>query len=254
MRGRSPNSEAPSSGTVMPSSIGRMLAKCCSASTSVGAMNAPWWPPSTAVSSAAIATTVLPAPTSPCSNRCMGIGRARSLVISAITLVWSPVSSKGSAAEEPWHERAGGDVLDAHARGLDHALAQHQRQLDPQQLVEHEAAARLLRLSHRLGHVHATERRRAVDEVVPVEHPGGQRLDELSRASQRLGDPAAEIPRVQAQLVGLRVERRDLQTILLVEEVDLRVGQLLLAPVVRDLAEEQRLGCPPGTGGPATAG
>ena len=34
-----------------------------------------------------MATTVLPAPTSPWSSRCIGIGRARSAVISAITLV-----------------------------------------------------------------------------------------------------------------------------------------------------------------------
>ena len=172
----------------------------------------------------------------------MGIGRARSAVISAITLVWSPVSAKGRSPRNRGTSEPEVTCSMPMARRLDHPLAQHQGQLDPQQLVEHEAAAGLLGLAHRLGDVDAMERGRAVDEVVPVEHPGRQRLDELARAPQRLGDPAAEVPRVEAQLVGLRVERRDLQAILLVEEVDLRVGQLLLAPVVGDLAEEQRLG------------
>ena len=105
--GRSPNSDAPSSGTVMPSSSGRMLAKCCSASTSVGAMNAPWCPPCTAVSSAATATTVLPAPTSPWSRRCIGIGPGQvggdlgdHLRLVAGELERQPI-------EEPRHQRAG---------------------------------------------------------------------------------------------------------------------------------------------------
>ena len=42
-RGRSPNRLA-GSGTVTPSSRRRTPAACCSASTSVGAINAPWWP------------------------------------------------------------------------------------------------------------------------------------------------------------------------------------------------------------------
>ena len=52
------------------------------------------------------ATTVLPDPTSPCSSRCIGAGRARSAVISAMARVWSPVSGNGSAGVERGHERA----------------------------------------------------------------------------------------------------------------------------------------------------
>ena len=240
--GRSPNSDAPSSGTVMPSSIGRMLARCCSASTSVGAMKAPWWPPCTAVSSAATATTVLPAPDVALQQP---VHRDRTSEVGGdlgdhLGLVAREL--EGERAEEPRHQGARRVVLDALAGGLDHALAQHEGELDPQQLVEHEPAAGLLGLAHRLGDVDAAERRGAIDEVVAVEHPSRHRLDELTGAAQRLGHPAAEVLRVEAQLVGLRVDRGDLQAVVLVEEVDLRVGHLLLAPVLGDLAEEQRLG------------
>ena len=54
------------------------VAKCCSASSSVGAMNAAWQPFSIATSAANSATMVLPLPTSPCTRRCIGCGRARS--------------------------------------------------------------------------------------------------------------------------------------------------------------------------------
>ena len=69
---------------------------CCSARVSVGAISAAWAPFSTARSIACSATTVLPAPTSPISRRCIGRSRARSSSISLMALFWSPVSSKGS--------------------------------------------------------------------------------------------------------------------------------------------------------------
>ena len=69
---------------------------CCSASVSVGAMNAAWAPFSTARSMAASAIAVLPEPTSPISSRCIGRSRARSASISPMALTWSPVSSNGS--------------------------------------------------------------------------------------------------------------------------------------------------------------
>ena len=221
-----------------------MLAKCCSASTSVGAMNAPWCPPCTAVSSAATATTVLPAPTSPCSSRCIGIGRARSAVISAITFCWSPVSVERQPIEEPLDERAGRDVLDALAGLLDAALAEHERELDAQQLVEHQPAPRLLRLAHRLGLVDARRTRRCGrrSRAGRAPSPGSGSTNSL-RAPQRLAHPAAEVLRVEPELVGLRVDGGDLQPVVLVEQVDLGVGHLELAPVLGDLAEEQ---CPLG--------
>ena len=145
-------------------------------------------------------------------------------------------------------------MRDALAGRLDHALAQDERQLDAEQLVEHQPAAGLFGLGHRLGHVDAVERRGAVDEVVLVEQPRRQRLDELLAAPERLRQPAPEVLRVQPELVGLRVEGGDLEPVLLVEEVDLRVGELLLAPVVGDLAEEHRLGALGELAGRATAG
>ena len=48
----------------------------------------------TAISAASAATTVLPDPTSPCTRRSMGTGRARSAAISSITRCWAPVSWK----------------------------------------------------------------------------------------------------------------------------------------------------------------
>ena len=61
----------------------RTAEKCCSASTSVGTMSAPWCPLCTAANNAARATTVLPEPTSPWSSRCIGKGPAMSATITA---------------------------------------------------------------------------------------------------------------------------------------------------------------------------
>jgi len=48
------------------------LRACWTARISVGTINAPWCPPSSARASAKAATTVLPLPTSPKSRRCIG--------------------------------------------------------------------------------------------------------------------------------------------------------------------------------------
>ena len=86
------------SGTTRPSTRRRTSVACCSASTSVGAIRAPWCPPSIPMSRAATATTVLPAPTSPCRSRCMGRGPARSTTRSPTARTWAPVSGNGSPA------------------------------------------------------------------------------------------------------------------------------------------------------------
>ena len=62
---------------------------------------------------------VLPAPTSPCSRRCIGCGPARSASISAIARCWAPVSGKGSAAWNRADELAVDDVADAPGVALD---------------------------------------------------------------------------------------------------------------------------------------
>ena len=98
-RGRSPPS-LDGSGTHRSWSNAAIVWWCCSASTSVGAIKAPWKPPCTAVSKALRATTVLPAPTSPCMSLCMGCGLARSQTISSITRCWAPVSGNGRRARK----------------------------------------------------------------------------------------------------------------------------------------------------------
>ena len=62
-----------------------MRPKCCSASSSVGAISAACQPDSIARAAASAATTVLPLPTSPCTSRCIGCSRARSASISCQT-------------------------------------------------------------------------------------------------------------------------------------------------------------------------
>ena len=74
------------------------MAKCCSASVSVGAISAPWRSCSTARSIAYSATTVLPEPTSPISRRCIGRSPARSASIASSARRWSPVSGNGSCS------------------------------------------------------------------------------------------------------------------------------------------------------------
>ena len=86
--------------TRMPSGSSQpiSLRKCCSARISVGAISAHCQPASMATAAASAATTVLPEPTSPCSSRCIGWGRARSAAISSATRRCAPVSAKGRAA------------------------------------------------------------------------------------------------------------------------------------------------------------
>ena len=75
-------------GTRPPSSRSR-VARCCSASVSVGAISAAWAPLSIARSIAWSATTVLPDPTSPISRRCMGSDEERSASIRSKAVCWS---------------------------------------------------------------------------------------------------------------------------------------------------------------------
>ena len=70
--------------------------KCCSASTSVGAINADCFGscPTTTDSIAAIATTVLPDPTSPWISRAIGSPDSMSARTVLKVSCWSPVSVK----------------------------------------------------------------------------------------------------------------------------------------------------------------
>ena len=86
------------------SSQAMSLRKCCSASISVGAINAHCQPASIATAAARAATTVLPLPTSPCSRRCIGTVRAMSTSISVTTRCCAAVSLKGKEASSCWRK------------------------------------------------------------------------------------------------------------------------------------------------------
>ena len=80
----------PDAGGLAPS--GAMVAKCCRARISVGAMNAACRPASITCAAASSATTVLPEPTSPCSSRSMRCGCARSATMSVTARACDGVS------------------------------------------------------------------------------------------------------------------------------------------------------------------
>ncbi len=94
-------------GTSEPGMSACSVAKCCSASVSVGAMRAACMSCSTARSMACRATTVLPEPTSPMSRRSIGRSAARSASISSIAAAWSPVGVKGSSVSRQTRESVG---------------------------------------------------------------------------------------------------------------------------------------------------
>jgi hypothetical protein len=89
--------------------------------------------------------------------------------------------------------------------------------------------------------VDAPERGGAVDQVEAVEHPPGHRVGELAGPLEGLLDPAGHVPRVDAGLLGLGVDRHHPPGAV-ADQVDDGVGQLLLALVLVELAEEHRLG------------
>ena len=77
---------------------GPILRRCCSARISVGAISAACAPLPIACDAARAAITVLPLPTSPCSNLFIGRRPASSAPISPQTRCCAPVSLNGSAA------------------------------------------------------------------------------------------------------------------------------------------------------------
>ena len=74
------------------------VAKCCSASSSVGAMNALCSPLPAASQMSAAATRVLPEPTSPCISRFISLPEVMSPAASAMARSCAPVGVKGSVA------------------------------------------------------------------------------------------------------------------------------------------------------------
>jgi hypothetical protein len=139
---RAPGVEPVSSAavTLSPPSSDWIVAKCWSASVSVGAISAACIPWSTARSIAAKATTVLPDPTSPISRRCMGRERAMSPWIASSARSWSPVGVKGRPS---CSQRSVSGAGPSRAAAVSAAVAPRRRrssgELKQQQLVEGQA-------------------------------------------------------------------------------------------------------------------
>ncbi len=131
--------------TGSPPSRRWIVAKCCSASVSVGAISAAWQPCSTARSIAYSATTVLPLPTSPISSRCIG-ALARELVARSRRSRRAGRRSARTAARSAsqrarQRRRLRRARVAPRARAGARARAQ-QRELGQQQLLEGEPLAR----------------------------------------------------------------------------------------------------------------
>ena len=99
-------------------------------------MNATCSPFSIATSAASSATIVLPAPTSPCSSRFIGVGRCMSSTISFSALRCPSVSLNGRMRARRFAD-AIVDLDRPRLRLADRrALAQHQAQLEQEELLE----------------------------------------------------------------------------------------------------------------------
>ena len=188
-----------------------MVSSCCSANTSVGAMNAPWYPPCTAISSAVSATTVLPEPTSPCSSRCIGAGLAMSSAICAIAAAWSSVSGNGSAA---WNA---GTSSPSTACTIPVASAASARLRATSASCMRRNSSNLSRCARRdlVGHrgraVDVVVGTATVDEVVVGPQRGVERIGEPARlgALQARRHRAPQLPGVHLRLPRLRVHGND---------------------------------------------
>ena len=167
-----------------------IVRKCCSASTSVGAISAPCRSASTARRSVASATTVLPEPTSPWSSRCIGVVRARSRVdLGDRALLRVGEREREHLAVALQELARGGQRLGDELLALGRAAGE--RELEDEQLVEGEPPAAHLRL---LGRARPVQR----DERVGAERqPLGDR--EPRRQRRRLRPAPARAPHRRAR-------------------------------------------------------
>ena len=101
-------------------------------------MNATCWPFSIASTAASTATIVLPAPTSPCSSRFIGM---RTLHVVADLLERAALARR-EAERQHGAERVADAIVHARdqhlALGLRFALPQQQAHLEAEELLEHE--------------------------------------------------------------------------------------------------------------------
>ncbi len=73
---------------------------------------------------------------------------------------------------------SGDPVCDSLGGALDVPLALDQRQLDPKQLVQHQPPAGHVPMRHRVRGVDAGESLGPRDQVVTVEHPAGNGVEQ----------------------------------------------------------------------------
>ena len=138
--------------TASPGMSAWSVAKCCSASTSVGAMNTACMSCSTARRIACSATTVLPDPTSPMSSRCIGraVGELGVEHRDRRALVAGELERQQLLAPARRQARR---LVERRARPDRPALraAAQQRELGEQQLVERQPAAAALEVAGMRG-------------------------------------------------------------------------------------------------------
>ena len=158
------------------------------------------------------------------------------------------------AGVERGHERPVDLVADPARIGSERALALDQRDLHAEELVELEAVRGDPRVLHRVGTVDVPVGVCAVDELERGADVAVDRVGEpfLLRPLERRRDRASELPGVHLRLPRLRIHGHDRAgclrsvggTALGVgrrEHVDDGIGELTLAAVLLDLAEERDL-------------
>ena len=161
----------------------------------------------------------------------------------------------GQAGQEARHEGVGdrtGDLARRHVVmqragvHLEGTAPQHQRQLQTEELVEHEPSPRRFDHLERLGHMDGAERLGPPPQTERRPPLGRQRVRELARPRQRLLHELPDLPRRQPDLGRGGVHGQDAQRPPprghAGHDVDDRVDHLARAPVLAHLAEEDRLG------------
>ena len=142
------------------------------------------------------------------------------------------------AGDEPTVDHVG----DAERLLLDRPLAQHERELHPQQLVEHEPAPRGALRVHRLGSVDRPKRVLPTLEVEPLQHRCRHRIGDATHAAarERRLHPTRDLPCRQPGLLRLWVHRHDAPGAI-ADEVDDRIRHGEPPSVRLDPTEERDL-------------